>query len=116
MFNALQSLPIPLLLLIATTLEVSGDAVVRLSIYNHTGLSRVALLLTGAALLLGYGSFLNTAPVEFGRVVGLYLATLFVVWQVINVLVFRVLPGLPIWLGGVLVVAGGLIITFWRTG
>ena len=115
MFQALQTIPIPLLLLLATTLEVSGDAVVRLAIYSHAGLVRLALLLVGAALLLGYGSFLNTAPVPFGRIVGLYIATLFVVWQIITFLVFRTVPGLPIWLGGALVIAGGLIITFWRT-
>jgi len=108
-------MPIVLLLLIATTLEVSGDAVVRLAIFQHAGVVRVALLLAGAALLLGYGSFLNIAPVDFGRVVGLYIATLFVVWQIINFLVFRTLPGLPVWLGGTLVVAGGLIATFWHT-
>jgi hypothetical protein len=114
MFKALQSIPIPLLLLIATTLEVSGDAIVRLAIYNHAGLIRVALVLAGAALLLGYGSFLNTAPVEFARVVGLYIATLFVVWQIITFIVFRTLPGLPIWVGGTLVIVGGAIITFWQ--
>ena len=115
MFEALQSVPIALLLLVATTVEASGDAVIRLAIYNHTGLIRVALLLAGAALLLGYGSLLNIAPVAFARIVGLYIATLFVVWQIISFLVFRALPGLPIWLGGALVIAGGLIITFWRT-
>jgi len=114
MFKALQSVSIPILLLIATTLEVSGDAIVRLAIYNHAGLVRVALLVAGAALLLGYGSFLNTTPVEFGRIVGLYIATLFVVWQIINFIVFRTLPGTPVWLGGALVVAGGLIVTFGR--
>ena len=114
MIKSLQSIPIPLLLLIATTLEVSGDAVVRLGIYQHVGLVRALWFIGGAALLLGYGYFLNTAPVEFGRIVGLYIATLFVVWQIINLLVFRVPPGLPVWVGGALVVAGGLIITFWR--
>jgi hypothetical protein len=113
MFNSLQSIPIPLLLLIATTLEVAGDAVVRLAIYNSVGVSRLALLGVGALLLLGYGSFLNTAPVDFGRVVGLYVATLLVVWQIINFLVFRTLPTLPVCAGGLLVVAGGIIITFW---
>jgi hypothetical protein len=116
MFKALQSIPIPLLLLAATTLEVSGDAVVRLAIYQHAGLVRVGFLLAGAVLLLGYGSFLNTAPVDFARIVGLYIATLFVIWQIINFMVFRTLPGLPVWLGGTLIIAGGLIITFWRTG
>jgi len=114
MFQSLQSVPIPILLLIATTLEVSGDAVVRVAIYQQTGFGRTALLLLGAVMLLGYGSFLNTAPVEFGRIVGLYIATLFIVWQLINFVVFRTLPGLPVWLGGALVIAGGLIITFWR--
>ena len=115
MFKALQSVPIPLLLLVATTLEVSGDAVVRLAIYNHAGPLRIALLVAGAALLLGYGFFLNTAPVNFAQIVGLYIAILFVIWQIINFVVFRTLPGLPVWVGGALVIAGGLIITFWRT-
>jgi hypothetical protein len=114
MIKILQNIPIPLLLLVATILEVSGDAVVRLGIYQHAGLVRAAWFIGGAALLLGYGFFLNTAPVEFGRIVGLYIATLFVVWQIINLLVFRIPPGLPVWLGGTLVIAGGLIITFWR--
>jgi hypothetical protein len=114
MIKALQSIPIPLLILIATTLEVSGDAVVRLAIYDHAGPIRAAWFLGGAALLLGYGYFLNIAPVEFGRIVGLYIATLFVVWQIINLLVFRTSPGLPVWAGGTLIIAGGLIVTFWR--
>lgn len=115
MLKTLQSIPIPLLLLIATTLEVSGDAAVRLGIYNHAGLTRVGLFLAGAALLFGYGSFVNVPPVAFSRVVGLYIATLFVIWQAINWLVFRSLPGLPVWVGGALVIVGGGIITFWRT-
>lgn len=116
MFKVLQSLPIPVLLLIATTLEVGGDAIIRQALYQHAGLVRIVWFLCGAALLFGYGTFLNTAPVEFGRIVGLYIATLFVVWQVINFVAFRALPQLPILVGGALVVAGGLIITFWRTG
>jgi hypothetical protein len=114
MFKTLQAIPIPLLLLFATTLEVCGDAVVRLAIYDHAGIVRGVLFLTGAVLLLGYGSCLNTAPVDFGRIVGLYIATLFIVWQIITFVVFRAPPALPVRVGGVLVIAGGLIITFWR--
>jgi len=102
------------LLVIATILEVSGDAVLRMGIYQHVGAARIALFLAGATLLFGYGSFLNLAPIEFGRVVGLYIATLFVVWQVINFIAFRTLPTIPIWVGGGLVIAGGAIITFWK--
>jgi small multidrug resistance family-3 protein len=114
--NILRQIPVWAFLLIATTLEVSGDAVVRIAIYNHAGVTRLAFMLAGAALLLGYGVALNLAPVEFGRVVGLYLATLFVVWQIINFIAFRTLPTLPILVGGALVIAGGLIVTFWKPG
>ncbi len=115
MLKLLQSIHPIVFLLIATTLEVSGDAIVRMSIYNHTGWVRAGLMLAGAALLFGYGFALNLAPVEFGRVVGLYIATLFVVWQVINFVAFRDVPSLPILVGGALVVTGGLVITFWKT-
>jgi len=108
----LQGIPIMILLLIATTLEVSGDAVVRIAIYNHAGTARMGLFLAGAVLLLGYGTFVNLAPLEFGQVVGLYIATLFVVWQVINFVVFRAVPSVPIIVGGTLIVLGGTIVTF----
>jgi len=101
-------------LLIATTLEVSGDAVVRKAIYNHAGPIRVGLFLVGAALLFGYGSALNLAPLEFGQVVGLYIATLFVVWQIINAIAFRSFPTVPILVGGSMIIAGGLIVSFWK--
>jgi hypothetical protein len=115
MMKALHGVSPYILLLIATTLEVSGDAVVRIALYNHIGLPRLGLLLAGAALLLGYGSFLNLAPLEFGRVVGLYIATLFVVWQVINFVAFRSIPTIPILIGGAFILIGGAIITFWQT-
>lgn len=112
--NTTQNLSALGFLLIATILEVSGDAVVRLAIYNHSGLVRLALMGGGAALLFGYGFSLNLAPVEFRQVVGLYIATLFVIWQVINFLVFRTTPTVPILFGGILIVIGGLIVTFWK--
>ena len=63
---------------------------------------------------LAGGAFLNLAPVDFGRVVGLYMAALFVVWQLINFVALRALPTMSILAGGGLVIAGGAIITFWR--
>jgi hypothetical protein len=114
--KALHGVPALVLLFVATILEVSGDAIVRMAIYNHAGTIRIALFMAGAALLFGYGSFLNLAPLDFGRVVGLYIATLFVVWQAINFIAFRTLPTLPILLGGALIIAGGAIVTFWKVG
>src|ERR1700761_1434330 len=91
-------------ILIATIFEVSGDAIIRSAIYKHEGLIRIAFMLTGSAFLFLYGFSLNLAPVEFGQVVGLYIATLFVVWQTINFIAFQTIPTLPIIVGGVLVV------------
>lgn len=104
------------LLLIATSLEVSGDAMVRLAIFEHAGVNRALFLLAGAILLLGYGISLNLAPVEFRHVVGLYIATLFIVWQFINFAFFRTPPTLPILVGGGFIVVGGLLVTFWKPG
>ncbi len=101
-------------LLVATVLEVCGDATLRVAIYNRVGLGRVGVLCAGAALLFGYGCFLNFAPLEFRQVVGLYIAILFVVWQVVNFAAFRTLPSLPTLVGGTLIVAGGAIITYWK--
>ncbi|HEY4940068.1 MAG TPA: hypothetical protein VII56_01465 [Rhizomicrobium sp.] len=114
MLKALQGIHPIFFLIVATTLEVSGDAVIRMAMFDHAGLYRIALFVAGAALLFGYGSFLNLAPVEFGQVVGLYIATLFVVWQIVNFAFFRTLPTIPILVGGALVVTGGAIITFWK--
>ena len=115
LIKTLQSVPVLVLLLIATTLEASGDAIVRMAIYNHVGRIRIALFLAGAALLLGYASFLNVSTLDFRHVVGLYIATLFVVWQVINVIVFRSFPTMPILVGGALVIVVGSIISFCKT-
>ena len=111
----LADLPVWVFLVIATILEVSGDAIIRKSLFEHVGLARLALFLLGAGLLAGYGTFLNLAPLEFGQVVGLYIATLFVMWQVITFIAFRTLPTLPVMLGGALIVSGGLIVSFWKT-
>ena len=103
-----------LFLILATTLETFGDAIVRIGIGQTAGLPRGALFLAGAILLFGYGLSLNLAPIEFNRVVGLYIATLFIVWQIVNLIVFRTLPDMPILVGGALIVGGGLIVTFWN--
>ena len=114
MVKAVQIIHPIFFLIAATTLEVSGDAIVRMAIYDHVGFYRVALFAAGAALLFGYGSLLNLAPLEFGQVVGIYIATLFIVWQIVNFAFFRALPTMPSVVGGALIVAGGAIITFWK--
>ncbi|HEV7780950.1 MAG TPA: hypothetical protein VGO58_06770 [Chitinophagaceae bacterium] len=114
MIKLLQNIHPVIFLLIATSLEVSGDAIIRISMERHSGIARMGLMLLGGVLLFGYGYSLNLAPVEFGKVVGLYIATLFVVWQIGSFIAFRTLPNLPVIVGGLLIVTGGLIVTFWK--
>ena len=101
------------LLIIATTLEVTGDAIIRVGLGQAAGAVKGAYFLAGAVLLFGYGFTLNTAPIEFHRVAGVYIATLFIVWQIISFLVFRAVPTPPVLVGGALIVLGGLIVAFW---
>src|SRR5271170_5540584 len=96
-----------LFLIVATTLETFGDAIVRIGIGQTAWLPRSGLFLAGALLLFGYGVSLNLAPIEFNRVVGLYIATLFIIWQLVNLIVFRSPPGMAVLVGGALIVVGG---------
>jgi hypothetical protein len=114
MSGLLAAIPAPLFLLVAAMLEAGGDALIRKALLGHAGAARIGLLLAGGAVLLGYGTLLNLAPLQFGQVVGLYVAILFVVWQVITYFAFGTLPTLPILVGGTLIVAGGLLVSFWK--
>lgn len=109
-------LVILLFLIVATAMEVTGDAIVRLGLAQQSLSMRLAYFLGGGLLLFGYGYALNSAPIEFEKVVGIYIATLFVMWQIIGFIFFRHVPNLPILLGGSLIVIGGLIVAFWPAG
>ena len=100
-------------LVVATTLEAGGDAVVRIGLHHHAIGVRIVLLLLGAVMLFCYGVVLNQAPFDFGRLIGAYVATFFVVGQIINLVVFGAPPSVPIILGGMLIIAGGAVITLW---
>jgi hypothetical protein len=66
MLKSLQNVYPIVFLIAATTLEASGDVIVRLAIYDHFGAYRVALFVAGAALLLGYGTLLRD---RFGLII-----------------------------------------------
>lgn len=70
-------------------------------------------MLAGTVVLYGYGLTLNLAPLDWGRLIGAYVATFFVVGQIINLIAFHTGPSLPIVIGGLFIVAGGAIITAW---
>jgi hypothetical protein len=64
------------LLVLATTLEAGGDAIIRIGLRANTVPFRVLLMLVGAVVLYGYGLTLNLAPLDWGRLIGAYVATL----------------------------------------
>jgi hypothetical protein len=103
-----------LFVLAATIFEALGDAVIRIAIHRASLPARSGFFLLGAALLTAYGTSLNLAPVEFATITGMYVATLFLVFQITNYLFFRALPTPAVLLGGILIVSGGLVISLWR--
>ena len=103
-----------LILLAAAVLEAGGDAIVRRGLHHHGLAVRLGLIVAGGLVLTAYGVTVNLPPWDFGRLLGVYVALFFVVAQAINLLAFGIRPSLPIYLGGLLIISGGMVITFWR--
>jgi drug/metabolite transporter superfamily protein YnfA len=104
-----------LLLLVAACLEVGGDAVIRAGLKGHVGSSQLSTICLGGVLLLAYGIFVNIAPADFGRSLGVYVVLFFIVAQLVNLFVFGIRPSTPILAGGAFMLVGGFIITLWKT-
>jgi len=75
---------------------------------------RILLFASATVLLAMYAAFLNLAPIEFASATGIYLASLFIAFQVVNYLFFRHTPGPGVLLGGTFIVTGAAIIYFWK--
>ncbi|MCC2669636.1 MAG: hypothetical protein K0Q72_2107 [Armatimonadetes bacterium] len=96
------------LLLLAALLEAGGDALIRFGLRGAKW-----GLWAGAVALVVYGFVVNLARWDFGRLMGVYIAIFFVVSQALAVVVFREKLHAPSLLGGALIIAGGLVLTFW---
>jgi len=98
----------------ATIFEAAGDAIVRIALHHQSLSARIGLFLLGYILLALYGTSLNLAPVEFAAVTGMYVATLFVVFQITNFAFFGALPTPAVLVVGAFIVIGGLTVALWR--
>jgi small multidrug resistance family-3 protein len=98
------------LLFVAAILEAGGDALVRKGLHAEA-LGRAAFLVAGAAVLFLYGYAVNSPPWDFGRLLGVYVVFFFVVAQVISWVAFGQAPTARILVGGVFIIAGGVIIS-----
>jgi drug/metabolite transporter superfamily protein YnfA len=103
-----------LFLALAAFLEAFGDSCFQTAFYRSSGVGRVAALVSGAVVLAAYGSIVNLPRWDFGRLIGVYVVLFFVTAQVLNKVRFGQAPTLPIWVGGSLVVAGGLVMALWQ--
>jgi small multidrug resistance family-3 protein len=116
LINQVVSSPIGafVVLVIAALLEVLGDSFFQSGLYRSTGANRSVWFVLGIAVLGCYGLFVNLPQWDFGKLLGVYVALFFVVAQVVAKLRFHQSPTTPILVGGGLIVAGGLVITFWK--
>jgi len=94
----------------AAVLEVAGDALIRRGME-----SRSWMLAAGAASLVVYGMVVNKGGLDggldFGRLMGIYIAVFFVVSQIMALIFFRQVPALRTLAGGALIIIGGFTIT-----
>ncbi len=108
------NLSILAVLALAALLEAGGDALIRSGLHAPMLAVRLGFLAVGCVVLFSYGVTVNLAPWDFGKLLGVYVALFFVVAQAINYFGFGMAPTMPIYIGGSLIVAGGLVMTFWR--
>ena len=76
-------------LLAAAFLEMAGDAVTRIGLREGP-----IFLAVGALTLFAYGVVVNQGRLDFGRLMGVYIAVLFVVSQEVAFAFFREIPQL----------------------
>ena len=94
-----------LFLALAAVLEVSGDFLMRVGLGG-----RRWGFVAGALVLAGYGLLVNQPAWGFGRTLGLYIAVFFIVSQLVAFLTGGERPPPSLWLGGALIIVGGIII------
>jgi len=94
-----------LFLTLAAVLEVAGDFLMRVGLGG-----RRWGFVAGALVLAGYGLFVNQPAWGFGRTLGLYIAVFFIVSQILAFLTGGERPSPSLWLGGALIILGGVII------
>ena len=98
----------------ATIFEAVGDAVMRIALHYQMMPGRILLFASATVLLAMYGASLNLAPIEFANATGIYLASLFIAFQVVNYVFFRHVPGPGVLVGGILILSGAAIVYFWK--
>jgi small multidrug resistance family-3 protein len=101
---------------IAAFLEAWGDSWFQTGFYRSSGGGRVFALVAGTVVLALYGAAVNVPRWDFGRLIGAYVVLFFLMAQVIAKVRFGESPTLPIYVGGTLITAGGMVIAWVKQG
>ena len=96
---------------VAAFLEAYGDANWNTFLQGKGGL-RFAVL--GSCVLAAYGFVLNLPNLKFSELIGVYIVFFFLVAQYLAFRQTGQLPATPVVAGGILIVAGGLVIHLWK--
>ena len=102
-----------LILTLAAFLEAYGDSSFQTALYRSSGMSRMIAVLGGITSLAAYGLVVNAPRWDFGKLLGVYVVVFFLLAQIVARVRFGQTPTLPIYLGGTLILAGGVIISVW---
>ena len=89
-------------LLLAALFEVGGDALIRVGLRSHGYL----FVLLGFGILGSYGLVLNQVPVDFSKLLGVYVGLFAATSVLFGRFVFHEAPALHVWLGAGIVLAG----------
>ena len=116
-FSQIVSSPIGVfaVLALAAYLEVQGDACFQSGLHHSAGVKQMGWFVAGTVVLVCYSLFLNSSKIDFGKLLGIYVVLFFLVAQIVARLQFHQSPSKPIYVGGVLIVIGGLVMTIWKT-
>jgi len=99
---------------LAAFLEVWGDSFFQTAFYRSSGAGRVLAIVCGALVLTSYGAVVNMPRWSFGKLLGVYVVLFFVAAQVVARFRFGQAPTAPVYAGGALIVAGGLVMVLWK--
>ena|SRR5437867_817216 len=98
-------------LLVAALCEAGGDAPVRTGLHASDLTNKIVRIVGGGLVLLLYGLVVNAPAWDFGRLLGVYVVFFFVIAQLISFVAFHEAPTPAVWVGGGLIVAGGIVIS-----
>jgi len=101
-------------LVAAAFLEAFGDSFFQAAFYHASGWGRFTAVVAGAVVLVAYGAMVNLPRWDFGRLIGVYVVLFFLMAQILNKIRFGHAPTAPVYVGGALIVAGGLLMAFWK--